>query len=135
MAKILLIEDDGEVCEIVKEAMKEYDFDTCNDLIEAEAFLSSSSYNLILSDINLPDGDSLTLLTRYVVSMEKVPPILLMTGSNDRELVKKAIKIGVDGFIDKPFTLTEIKVAIKKALVLDKPDFSSKFRRTVKASI
>ena len=103
MFNILIVEDDVIICGGVKIFLenKGYKTDCAYSLAEAEEALSSS-YSLVILDINLPDGNGLDLCSRIYKEC-RVPVIFLSADDTDEDMVK-GFKAGCDDYIAKPFS-------------------------------
>ena len=103
MQKILIVEDDIIICGGVKIFLesKGYKADCAYSLAEAEAALSGS-YNLIILDINLPDGNGLDLCN--IIHKERQIPVIFLSAEYTDEDMIKGFKAGCDDYIAKPFS-------------------------------
>lgn len=103
MQKILIVEDDIIICGGVKIFLesKGYKADCAYSLAEAEAALSGS-YNLIILDINLPDGNGLDLCN--IIHKERQIPVIFLSADDTDEDMIKGFKAGCDDYIAKPFS-------------------------------
>ena len=106
--EILVAEDDAISLRIIVSILKKqgYDIITAMNGRDAIEYLNKEGLvDLIISDIMMPDIDGLGLLN-YVKNNKKFKniPVILTTTLNDQETVMKAMKIGVSGFLVKPFT-------------------------------
>jgi two-component system, chemotaxis family, chemotaxis protein CheY len=70
--------------------------------------------DIVLLDLGLPDGDGLALLSE-LKSMNSRVFIIVVSGNNEREVVRTAISRGAMGYIVKPFTIGSITDALVKA--------------------
>lgn len=132
--KILILDDDLEILSDLNELLyNDFDIEICQTIKEAREKVFNKNYSLIISDINLPDGLGLDFIQSIL--LKKDIPVLFMTGSNDREFIKKALKLGAVGFIDKPFDLNEIQKSVNKALYLYKENVSNKMKKLLKLTI
>ena len=93
MQKILIVEDDIIICGGVKIFLesKGYKADCAYSLAEAEAALSGS-YNLIILDINLPDGNGLDLCN--IIHKERQIPVIFLSADDTDEDMIKGFKAG-----------------------------------------
>ena len=103
MQKILVVEDDIIICGGVKIFLesKGYKADCAYSLAEAETALAGS-YNLIILDINLPDGNGLDLCNK-IHKERQIPVIFLSADDTDEDMIK-GFKAGCDDYIAKPFS-------------------------------
>lgn len=115
--RILLIEDHENLGAAVEEALQRARFlaDWVRNLDEAETALASRSYDLILLDLSLPDGDGLEFL-RQIRSARVHTPIIVLTargGLNDRIA---GLDDGADDYLVKPFQLSEMISRVRAVL-------------------
>lgn len=103
MQKILIVEDDIIICGGVKIFLesKGYEADCAYSLADAETALSGS-YNLIILDINLPDGNGLDLCS--MIRKERQIPVIFLSADDTDEDMIKGFKAGCDDYIAKPFS-------------------------------
>lgn len=106
--KILIVEDEGEVCLLLNLMLqdKEIDLDHVKDLAHAETYLQKHQPAVIILDNKLPDGWGVDFIS-YVKANYPDIKIIMITGFS--EAAKDvAIQNGVDSFLPKPFTRSQI---------------------------
>lgn len=107
MKMILIVEDDLGIQETLKDLlmMKGYQVQqayTIKDVLKKEL----KSFELIIIDIQLPDGNGVTLC-QQIRQISQVP-ILFLTARNDEETIVEALNAGGDDYITKPFRANEL---------------------------
>jgi two-component system response regulator HydG len=117
MPKILLIEDDISFCKLLEKFLIKNGFDVIVAFSAAEARLAikKESFDLILTDLRLPDSDGIGLMSEFKTSFPETP-VILMTGYSDVNTAVKAIKNGAADYISKPFNPDEVLLVITNAL-------------------
>jgi two-component system response regulator HydG len=117
MAKILLIEDDVAFCKLLEKFLikKSYDVTAVFSAEEAKSKIKSNEFDLIITDLRLPDSDGIALMSEIKLTHPHVP-IILMTGYSDVSTAVKAIKNGAADYISKPFNPEEVLLVITNAL-------------------
>lgn len=117
MSKILLIEDDISFCKLLEKFLtkKAYDVTIAFSAAEARLAINKESFDLILTDLRLPDSDGIALMTEFK-NLNIKAPIVLMTGYSDVNTAVKAIKNGAADYISKPFNPDEVLLVITNAL-------------------
>ncbi|GIZ07926.1 sigma-54 dependent transcriptional regulator [Flavobacterium sp. UMI-01] len=117
MQEILIIEDDISFCKMVEKFLTKKDFSVTASFsaTEARALIQNKKFDLILTDLRLPDADGLTLLGECK-TIHPQTPVILMTGYSDVNTAVKAIKNGASDYISKPFNPDEVLLVIKNAL-------------------
>lgn len=117
MAKILVVEDDKTMNNLVSTYLRNngYDVKSCFNGEEALSALESSNYSLILSDIMMPKMDGFEL-AESVRLTDKTTPIIFMTAKDDKPSKLYGYKIGVDDYITKPFDIDILMMKISAIL-------------------
>lgn len=118
MPKILIIEDDTAFCQMLSRFLTKKDFavSTSFSIQEAKAKLKETHFDIILSDVRLPEGDGVDLLLQ-IKSDSPETQVIMMTGYAEVRTAVSAMKKGAFDYISKPFTPDEIVEIIKKALL------------------
>ena len=113
MKRIIIIEDNKALSDGIVLALKseEYSFRQCHALKE---FDFKEKADLIILDINLPDGNGFTFLRRLRQS-SSVPVIILTANDLETDEVM-GLELGADDYITKPFSLMVLRARIHKAL-------------------
>lgn len=117
MPKILVIEDDVAFCKLVEKFLTKngYEVSVAFSATEAKIKTQTENFDLILTDLRLPDSDGMTLLTEFKREMPSTP-VILMTGYSDINTAVKAIKNGATDYISKPFNPDEVLIVVANAL-------------------
>ena len=117
MPKILLIEDDISFCKLLERFLlkKAYDVTIAFSAEEARLAIKKESFDLILTDLRLPDSDGIGLMKEFKDSYPDIP-VILMTGYSDVNTAVKAIKNGAADYISKPFNPDEVLLVITNDL-------------------
>ena len=115
MAQLLLIEDDEAIVFGMTEALSHagHTIISADSLAKGKA-LFSSSIQLILLDLNLPDGTGYDFC-RWVKSIRDVP-VIFLTVQGEEAAVTKGLDLGADDYIVKPFRLAELLSRIRAVL-------------------
>jgi two-component system response regulator HydG len=123
MSKILLIEDDISFCKLLEKFLikKAYEVSIAFSAAEARLAIKNESFDLILTDLRLPDSDGIGLMSEIKNSHPHIP-VILMTGYSDVNTAVKAIKNGAADYISKPFNPDEVLLVITNALQNPEPE-------------
>jgi putative two-component system response regulator len=116
--KILVVDDDPPMLDLIGTALKtreKYDIVLAENSEAALKYLSEDTFDLVISDINLPGMNGLDLLSRINIIDSKMP-VILITGYADLNTMQTAIKLGVFDFLRKPFSLSELQISVKQAV-------------------
>ncbi len=116
--RILAVDDEPMMVETIADLFKSYQFnvDTANSGNKAWEMIEQNSYDLILSDIRMPDGDGIELAKRVRARHSRQPCILFMSGFTNL-LNEELYHIGAEGKFTKPFNLGAVRHAIEKCLL------------------
>jgi len=119
MASILAVDDSASMRQMVSFTLKGagYDVTEAKDGQEALQIAKSNSYNLVITDINMPNMDGITLTKELrTLPAYKFTPILTLTteSSTDKKMAGK--QAGATGWIVKPFNPDQLLATVKKVL-------------------
>jgi two-component system response regulator HydG len=117
MVKILVVDDEEMIMNIMtrKISRSGYEVVSANGGNPAFNIIEQDSISLVLTDINMPDGDGLTLLNKIKSKFSEMPIVILMSGYSN-VTKEKAIELGAIDLISKPFLPQTIMDIIEKAL-------------------
>ena len=109
MPKILLLEDDAALGSGIQLALQNQavQITLCITLEQARRALSRSLFDLLILDVNLPNGSGLELL-REIRKSGNVPVILLTANDMEMDIVT-GLESGADDYITKPFSLAVLR--------------------------
>lgn len=115
--RLLLVEDNPQLAQLVQDGLTRQGFviDRCGSLKEAMTARGAASYDLILLDLGLPDGDGMSLV-RELRRGSDPTPILILTargGLNDRLI---GLDGGADDYLVKPFEIAELAARCRALL-------------------
>ncbi|MBX9695904.1 MAG: response regulator transcription factor [Cyanobacteria bacterium] len=117
MPKILIVEDDRFQNETLASwfTHRGYSVDQCFNCGDAATFLLVSTYDLILLDWELPDGDGVTML-RKQRHRGLATPVLILTGKSTLDDKELGFDSGADDYLTKPFQERELEARVKALL-------------------
>ena len=121
MPRILIIEDDTTFNNMLFHFLQrnEYEAEQAFSSNEGLQKLEKKSFDIILSDLRLPDMDGISLLS-FLNEKGNTTPFVLMTAYADVKTAVKAIKKGAADYISKPFVPEEALLILKKILSSEK---------------
>jgi len=118
--RVLVVDDEADLRELLELTLLKMglDVDSAETLKQARGLLSETEYQLVLTDMRLPDGLGLELV-REVCAAYKNTPIAVVTafGSADNAVV--ALKAGAFDYISKPVALDQLRLMVQSALRLN----------------
>lgn len=105
MQKILIVEDDIDIQELLRNFLQEvgYEISIANDGMEAISLFSTIHFDLILLDIMLPKIDGFTVC-ELIRKQSQIPIIMLTALSSEDEQIR-GLDLQVDDYITKPFSM------------------------------
>ncbi|THF50399.1 sigma-54-dependent Fis family transcriptional regulator [Flavobacterium supellecticarium] len=116
-SKILVVDDDISFCVMVKTFLEKKGFTVHNvfSAKEAEGILENETFDVVLTDIRLPDKDGIELL--QLIKAKSFPTqVILMTGYTEIKTAVNAIKMGAFDYVGKPINPDEILHTINQSL-------------------
>ncbi|MBQ4819782.1 sigma-54 dependent transcriptional regulator [Aquimarina sp. MMG016] len=117
MSRILIVEDDVAFCKMLKTFLQKKDYEVATAFSGNEAIIQMQdhTFDIVLTDVRLPDRDGITLLEEI---QGKTPDtaVIVMTGYAEVNMAVSAIKQGAFDYVSKPFNPDTILQTIEKAL-------------------
>ncbi|OLQ81442.1 DNA-binding response regulator [Photobacterium proteolyticum] len=112
MSQILVVDDDIQLCELLKEVLTEEGYDVhCEHCGEnALAYMQSNAVDLVLLDVMLPNIDGLQVARR--VCQRFATPIMMLTALGDEPSMLEGLQAGADQYLAKPFRVPELLARI-----------------------
>jgi putative two-component system response regulator len=113
---VLVVDDDRTICDLVARMLKGdgYDVAVAQDAGEAELRLRYEPAELVVTDVTMP-GDSGLDLAALIARDHPDCAVLMMSGTDDPELGRVAADAGAYGFMIKPFSRSELLIAVSNA--------------------
>lgn len=117
MAKILIVEDDLDLRQIVEDWLKHdhHLIETASKGDEAMELIGIYSYDLIILDWQLPVYDGIQILKKFRQNGGKTP-VLMLTGQDLAEQIEQGLDSGADDYLTKPFHMKELSARIRALL-------------------
>lgn len=118
MKKILLVEDDKGIVSNLTEFLSSEGFavKSASGQTDALTFLRNESFDIVLLDISLSDGNGFALCS--AVKSEYSLPVIFLTASGDEFSTVTGFELGADDYVSKPFRPRELVLRIKNILRL-----------------
>jgi two-component system chemotaxis response regulator CheY len=117
--KILVVDDSPTIRKFISIALKikGYEIISANDGMEALELLPNEKIDLIITDLNMPNIDGFNLIAR-IRSNESYAntPIIVMSNLSDSEDIERAMQLGANSYIIKPFDQNNIIKEVVKYL-------------------
>ncbi len=115
--RLLVIEDETRIVELLRSAFERAGFvvDAVGTVAEGDQALSLVSYDAVVLDLGLPDGDGLRMLAK-IRNAGNLVPVLILTARDAVEDRVGGLDTGADDYLAKPFAVTELISRIKALL-------------------
>ena len=122
MTKILVVDDEADLEVLVKQKFRkkireqEYEFVFANNGVEALKQISNHlDLDLVLSDINMPEMDGLTLLSK-LNEQHSILKSVIISAYGDMANIRTAMNLGAFDFITKPVDFNDLELTIEKTI-------------------
>lgn len=117
--KILVVDDHEQMRVYLKKVLKNYDITEAENGEDALYTLKNNSFDLILTDYMMPVMDGETLVKELKKQKNKTP-IIVLTARTDQHGKLSMLRLGIDGYLHKPFMEEELLINIKNSIALYK---------------
>ena len=103
LGRILIIDDEKENTEIIKDILEDVNYSTvlARSASEAKTIVNTNSFDLILMDVWMPGQDGISLLSEWYYEGLSTP-VVMMSGHAEPSDIVKAMKLGATDFLKKP---------------------------------
>ena len=125
MQKILLVEDDPEVTQLINLHFEttQYTLTCCTTGKEALKNIKAETYHLIILDISLPDSNGMEICKK-IRATDRHTPIMMLTGHVEESDKVLALELGADDYVTKPFGILELMARVKAVMRRSNNTFS-----------
>jgi FixJ family two-component response regulator len=116
--RVLVVDDEAELHEVISDTVGKRlgcKLITANNIAQARKVLESQRVDLLLTDVNLPDGDGMSLLPILHLHQPQAQAIVI-TGMPSMDGAIEAMREGASDFVSKPFTGGDLVERVKRAL-------------------
>ncbi len=114
--RILVIDDEPDACEILSDLMVRsgHEVATAHDGLTGLQHFHARDFDLVITDIRMPDMDGLELL-KQIKLVEKSPAqVIVVTGHGDMENAIRALKLGAYDYLLKPIDVRELTISVER---------------------
>ena len=118
MIKVLVVDDEAEICDFLKNFFteKKYDVQTATSGEEALFQVRKDKPHVMLLDIKMPGISGIEVL-RQVKQIDRSIKVIMVTVIEDRNMVDLAKEFGADDYVTKPFSLEYLERDVMKKIV------------------
>jgi excisionase family DNA binding protein len=115
--RVLVVDDEASIRDLLAKtlALADYEVETAADGFMALERIRSTTYDLLIADLKMPDMDGLTLI-RQAKGLRSELPVIIITGFSTESSAIEAVNLGVAGYLTKPFRVPQVLAAAAKAL-------------------
>jgi len=123
LAHLLVVDDEPSILTTLQKALtlEGYNVDVAGGVKIADEKLKKRSYDLCLFDVQLPDGDGLSLLQHLRTQKNEVP-VIMMSGHATIDTAVKATRLGALNFLEKPINTDALLIAVETAIRLQRAE-------------
>jgi len=116
MKKILIIDDDIKMSELLKEYLSKYSFNTasCENPLDGLSELDKNKYDFVILDIMMPDMDGFETLKE--IRKTKDIPVIMLTARGETTDKIVGLELGADDYLSKPFEPRELLARIQSVI-------------------
>jgi two-component system sensor histidine kinase/response regulator len=118
--KLLLVEDEKELQENLKDILEIHDFEVIvadNGLIALQQLESHDNFDLVVSDILMPKMDGFELLSKVRNELKMINlPFIFLTAKAEKEDLRKGMEFGAEDYLTKPVAAKDLINAINTAI-------------------
>ncbi|NNE97421.1 MAG: sigma-54-dependent Fis family transcriptional regulator [Pyrinomonadaceae bacterium] len=137
MAKILVVDDERNLRIVVQKEMQRqgHEVEIATNGEEAWTLLNEQDFDVMLSDIDMPQLNGIELLRRLREKSQNPPEVIMLTGQATVESAIEAMKLGAYDYLTKPYRITELSALVNQAaekqkLKIDNQRLKAQIKRT-----
>ncbi|ACV61859.1 two component, sigma54 specific, transcriptional regulator, Fis family [Desulfofarcimen acetoxidans DSM 771] len=121
MSKVLIVDDEEGVCEMLKDVLEDEGFEItlAYNAKDALKIMETEFPDTVLLDIRLPDADGIEVMDK-LKQMGIEVPVILMTAFGTTEIAIQAMKQGAHDYLNKPLNLDELVLAVQKSIKMQR---------------
>ncbi|WP_165602670.1 response regulator transcription factor [Candidatus Terasakiella magnetica] len=121
MGRLLIVDDDKSVLNVMKQALinAQFDVESATNGKDAIELLQSSSFDLLITDILMPEIDGLAVIDHAISHHQDIGILAISGGGPDKDggdLLDAALTCGADAILQKPFRPDELIRTVKALL-------------------
>ena len=117
---IVVIDDQQTIRSLVRAGLNQIAISDIREFANAQdalMYIKVHSPNIVISDYNMPGMDGLGLLEGIrAIDKLKTTAFILLTGRAEKELVQRAVQLGANNYLVKPFTIATLKQKIEQVV-------------------
>ena len=117
MKKLLVVDDEIEICEFLKSFFEERDFhvETALSGTQALEVLQRTQPQVVLLDVHMPGMDGMSVL-RKIKAQHPSVKVIMVTALETQEKIEEAMRLGADNYITKPLSLEYLEKDVREKI-------------------
>jgi diguanylate cyclase (GGDEF)-like protein len=113
---VLVVDDEEKICDLMRMILQaSYDVKTAGNLEQAKAQMSAGRFDLVCTDLRLPDGNGIDVL-KVAKDCDKAMEVIIITGYASLDTATAAINLGASSYLTKPISNSAFLMQVKRAL-------------------
>ena len=114
---ILIVDDEENLCWLLKETftLEGYKADYCHTIKDAESHVFTERPDVVILDIDLPDGNGRDLLEKIMIEASETI-VFMLTAQDSVKLAVECLRMGAAHFLTKPFSNNELVIKVEQAI-------------------
>jgi diguanylate cyclase (GGDEF)-like protein len=114
--QILIVDDEELTCDMLRDSLEPaYKVWTCNTGAKAFQLMDEINFDLVITDLKLPDISGLEVLS-YAKGKDEFTEVIVITGYASVDSATLAINLGVYSYLEKPLSITDFLIQVQKAI-------------------
>jgi len=120
--KALIVDDEPDIRSLLEITLARMTLDTesAENVTSAKRLLEKNHYDLVLTDMNMPDGNGIDLVS-FIQQTSPQTPVALITAYGSMDTAISALKAGAFDFVSKPVDLSRLRELVNSAIKLEPP--------------
>ena len=120
-SRVLIVDDELDVLNVMKEMLDRLGFESSavTSSVKAIELVKDTQFDLIITDLIMPDGNGLELIHK-IRSLKQGIPIIITAGVSLEDVNIELNQYGLEDFIKKPFTMNDIRQKVSKFIEPEK---------------
>jgi diguanylate cyclase (GGDEF)-like protein len=114
--QILIVDDEELTCDMLRDSLEPaYKVWTCNNGTKAFQLMNEINFDLVVTDLKLPDVSGLDVLS-YAKGKDEFTEVIVITGYASVDSATLAINLGVYSYLEKPLSIMDFLIQVQKAI-------------------
>lgn len=116
-ARLLIVDDEPALCEMLADSFRlaDYEVETASDGLSALRILDHEKFDLVITDVSMPNLDGIGLVQKLREN-NGGQPVIVLSAKNSKPEINTALRIGADDYVSKPFGLEELSLRVAAVL-------------------